>query len=434
MIKIYKNNGANAIFIEDDNGAQFFNSIQAVILDPASTKVSIYDNVKDLYLVYEEEYTLFVNENGTQWGTDAQTTANALNTIFTNSGTPTGDLPVITSNLLPDLVQGNTLNYELTADYGVGYEWDLSNVPGITTVEGNIRKLIGGSNLPVGTYNIPVKAINYNGEDAQTIVLTVDAPPFANTKSVQFQNNDWLFGNAGILQNVLGRVGNGSGASDSWTISFWFKAGTSNNQNQTVFYFGSNDINNGNHILMVYNGDNVARRQLNFRYGSSNNYLLFKSPVGSVASADGWQHIMYTYDGGTTGSSSGDINDYYSRFKLFINGVEQTTIKSNNNYGNTTGLTGQNFRVGRYTGGNYMRDSCKVDELAIWDSDRSADIAAIYNSGTPTDLSTLGSPPVHWWRMGDGDTYPFLFDTGTAANLIFIMNSMSPASIVNDTP
>ena len=73
MIKIYKNVGANAIFIEDDNGAQFFNSIQAVILDPASTKVSIYDNVKDLYLVYEEEYTLFVDENGAQWGTDAQT-------------------------------------------------------------------------------------------------------------------------------------------------------------------------------------------------------------------------------------------------------------------------------------------------------------------------------------------------------------------------
>ena len=42
-IKIYKNQGANAIFIEDDNGAQFFNSIQAVILDPLSTKVSIYD-------------------------------------------------------------------------------------------------------------------------------------------------------------------------------------------------------------------------------------------------------------------------------------------------------------------------------------------------------------------------------------------------------
>ena len=140
MIKIYKNNGANAIFIEDDNGAQFFNSIQAVILDPLSDNVSIYDNVKNLYLVYEENYTLFVNENSLQWGTDAQTTANALNAIFTNSGTPTGDAPTITSPLTVELQEGDTLNYELIATFGVGYEWDLSNVSGITTVEGNIRK------------------------------------------------------------------------------------------------------------------------------------------------------------------------------------------------------------------------------------------------------------------------------------------------------
>ena len=49
---------------------------------------------------------------------------------------------------------------------------------------------------------------------------------------------------------------------------------------------------------------------------------------------------MVTYDGGTTGSSSGSINDYYSRFKIFIDGVEQTTINSNSNYGITTALNG----------------------------------------------------------------------------------------------
>jgi len=430
MIKIYKNNGANAIFIEDDNGAQFFNSIQAVILDPNSTKVSVYDNVKDLYLVYEEEYTLFVNENGVQWGTDAQTTANALNAIFTNSGTPTGDLPVITSGLFPDLVQGNTLNYELTADYGVGYEWDLSNVPGITTVDGNIRKLIGGSALPVGTYNIPVKAINYNGEDTQTIVLTVDAPPFANTKSVQFQNNDWLGGNAGILQNVLGRVGNGSGASDAWTISTWFKAGTASNSSQTIFYFGAQDVVNQGAIQVKYNG---SLNRLEMRYGSNNNRLNFATTQNSIPVGD-WKHILISYDGGTTGAGSGSVGSYYSRFKIYIDGVLQTTINSNVNFGYTGSIQPQNFRVGRYNTAQYLRNGCKVDELALWDSDRSADIATIYNSGTPTDLSTLGSPPVHWWRMGDGDTYPFLFDTGTAANLIFIMYSMSSASIVNDTP
>ena len=430
MIKIYKNNGANAIFIEDDNGAQFFNSIQAVILDPASTKVSIYDNVKDLYLVYEEDYTLFVDENGTQWGTDAQTTANALNAIFTNSGTPTGDLPNITSPLTVELQQGDILNYELTADYGVGYEWDLSAVSGVTTVEGNIRKLIGGSSLALGSYNIPVKAINYNGEDSQTLVLNVTAPAFANTKSIEFQYNNWLGGNAGILQNVLGRVGNGSGASDSWTVSTWFKAGTNTSNEQTILYFGGASTNNDGHLYLRYRGSTNA---LEFRYGTNFRFLKLITnnntlPVGV------WKHILISYDGGTTGAASGSIGSYYGRFKIYIDGVLQTTTNSNSNFGYTGNVDGINFRVGRYSSGRNLRNGCKVDELALWDSDRSADIAAIYNGGTPSDLSTLGSPPVHWWRMGDGDTYPFLLDSGTAANLIFTMNSMAPSSIVNDTP
>jgi len=36
--------------------------------------------------------------------------------------------------------------------------------------------------------------------------------------------------------------------------------------------------------------------------------------------------------------------------------------------------------------------------------------------------------------MGDGDSFPFVFDVGSQANLIFIMNSMNSASFVNDTP
>ena len=430
MIKIYKNVGANAIFIEDDNGAQFFNSIQAVILDPASTKVSIYDNVKDLYLVYEEEYTLFVDENGAQWGTDAVDTCNALNAIFTNSGTPTADLPSITSPLTVELQQGDILNYELTADYGVGYEWDLSAVSGVATVEGNIRKLIGGSSLGLGSYNIPVKAINYNGEDSQTLVLNVTAPAFANTKSIEFQNNDWLGGNAGILSNVLGRVANGSGASDAWTISLWFKAGTSTSNSQTIAYFGGASVNNDGHLYLRYRGGSNA---LEFRYGTNFNFLKLTTnnntlPVGV------WKHILISYDGGTTGAASGSVGSYYGRFSIFIDGVLQTTTNSNSNFGYTGSVDAINFRIGRYNSSASLRNGCKVDELALWDSDRSADIAAIYNGGTPTDLNTLGTPPVHWWRMGDGDTYPFLLDTGTAANLIFIMYSMTAASIVNDTP
>ena len=90
------------------------------------------------------------------------------------------------------------------------------------------------------------------------------------------------------------------------------------------------------------------------------------------------------------------------------------------------------MRVGRYASGNYMRDNTKIDELAVWSSDQSANIADIYNSGTPFDLSTLSAAPSHWWRMGDGDTYSNIDDNVGSAT--FVMYNMTAANIVNDVP
>ena len=146
-----------------------------------------------------------------------------------------------------------------------------------------------------------------------------------------------------------------------------------------------------------------------------------------------WQHVTFTYDGGTTGASSGDINNYYSRFSLFVDGVSQSTNNSNSNYGWSGALSGQNLRIGKLVSGNTLNGE-KIDEFAVWDSDQSINVSSIYNSGTPFDLSTLTTQPKHWWRMGDGDTYPNLQDNGTEANCVFVMYNMTSADIVNDVP
>ena len=429
MIKIYRDSAANAIFIEDANGVQFINSLQATV---ENGFCSIHDLARDIDIVSDEDYTSFVDQNGASYGNSATEVCDALNAIFQRSGTPTGDAPSITSPLTISLTQGETLNYELTADFGVGYEWDLSNVSGVTTVEGNVRKLVGGSGLSVGTYNIPVKAINYNGEDSETIVLTVSSPPYSNTKSVQFNNQDYLGANASLVSSTLGRSSNGSGSSDAWTISFYLKGSASTNNGQTVVYFGDNDIANAGHFYVRYQGGN---KRIRFRYGSNNNNLTYQTANGSIVS-NVWNHIVITYDGGTTGASSGSMSDYYGRFKVFINGtnVVSSGSWSNSNFGYTGGLDPDNFRVGRYASGNYMQNGCKVDELAIWDSDQTANISSIYNSGVPHDLSLLGTQPKHWWRMGDGDTYPNLQDNGTEANCTFVMYNMTSADIVSDVP
>ena len=427
-ITIYKDSAANAIFIEDANGAQFLNSLQATVQNGGC---SVHDTARDIDITTDINHSDYLDENGAAYGATSVEVCDALNAIFSSSGTPTDNIPTITSPLTISSVQGSVINYELTASYGVGYEWDLSNVSGVTTVEGNPRKLIGGSGLASGTYNIPVKAINYNGEDSKTLVLTVSTPPFSNTKSINFNNLDYLGANASLLANTLGRTGNGSGSSDAWALSFWVKP-SNNTSGQTLFYFGDNDITNAGHMHLRFLG---ANDNLRFQYGSNNNYLRFQSANGSLPAGQ-WSHILQTYDGGTTGSSSANMTDYYSRFKTHINGVNVISggTWTHNNFGYTGNVDADNLRVGRYASGNYLKDNTRVDELATWDSDQSANISDIYDGGNVKDLDSLTDKPNHWWRMGDGDTYPNLQDSGTEANCIFVMYNMTSADIVNDVP
>lgn len=422
-IKVYKDSAANAIFIEDANGVQFLNSLQATVTNGSC---NVHDLAKDIDIVTEQAFDQFIDENDATYGADSTEVCNALNALFSSSGTPSAEVPVITSSLTASLVQGQTLNYELTADYGVGFEWDLSSVSGVTTVDGNSRKLIGGSSLTAGTYNIPVKAINYNGEDSETLVLTVSTPPFANTKSVQFSNQDYLGANAVLVDSTLGRTGNGSGSGDAWTIAFWVKS-TNSSSGRVLFYYGSADTTNGGYIEIRLTSANKLRLQ----YGSDSNHVKLLAPTALVA--DTWQHVLITYDGGTTGASSGDINNYYSRFGIYVDGVSQSTNNSNSNFGWSGAISGSNLRVGKLVSGNTLSGE-KIDEFALFDSDQSANVSDIYNSGTPFDLSTLTTEPKHWWRMGDGDTYPNLQDSGTEANCTFVMYNMTSADIVSDTP
>ena len=360
------------------------------------------------------------------------TAVNELNALFQNTGTSTGNVPNITSSIAISLVEGQTLNYELTDDYGTEYEWDTSAVSGVVVTSDNRRKIIGGSSLTAGTYNIPVKAINYNGEDSETIVLTVSTPPFANTKSIKFDNLDYLSGNASLVDASLGRTSNGAGSSDAWTISLWVKpVGTQNNQ--TLFYFGGNDNNNEGHIWLRYYGGSSFEGVM-LEYGTANNNLKMLMPFQSIP-RNQWTHLVVTYDGGTTGSASGNMSTYYSRFKFYANGVLKSTGNTHQNFGYSGSIKDELFHAGKKGAStSYIRDGGKLDEIAIWNSDQSANISSIYSGGSPSDLSLLAAQPKHWWRMGDGDTYPNIQDVGTEANCTFVMYNMTSADIVNDVP
>jgi hypothetical protein len=262
--------------------------------------------------------------------------------------------------------------------------------------------------------------------DTETITLTVTDAPFSNTKSIKFASNDYLGANAALLDSTLGRTGSGAGSSDAWTIAFWFKGGT-DGSGQTIFYYGSSDVTNGGYVEARYVG---GSDKLRLRYGSGNNYLQITTPNNTLP-ANSWQHVVITYDGGTTGASSGSLSNYYSRFSVFIDGVSQTLTNTHGNYGWSGAISGQNLRVGRFASGNYLQN-CFVEELAVWGSDQGSNVSDIYNSGTLHDLSDLTTAPAHYWRMGDDDTYPTIQDNVGSAH--FVMYNMTSASIVTDTP
>ena len=433
-IVIYKDTAANSIFIEDANGAQFLNSLQATVL---TTQINIRDLARQIDIVSDEDHTEFEDEDGVTYqqiaindgGTGtAEEVRDLLNTLFQSSGTPTSQIPNITSSLTINSVEGSIINYTLTADYGVGYEWDLSSVSGITTIDGNIRKLIGGSGLSSGTYNIPVKAINYNGEDSETIVLTISNPPFSNTKSVFFNNNDYLNITANNV-NPFYRSGNNTGT--AWTFSLWLKPSSSNNQNQTILSFGGNDLNNEGRVHIRYKGNNSSRRRMSLFYGTNSNNLQLQTPVGSTT-AGNWDNWIFIYDGGTTENGSGAINTSYGRFKIYKNGVLQTTTNSNNNFGFSGAINTELFRISRLTSSSQYSRGSNFDELALWASNETANVSSIYNSGSPHDLDLLTSAPDNWWRMGDGDTFPILQDS--QGTLDATMNGQTSADIQNDVP
>ena len=423
-IKVYKDDAANAIFLETITGVQFVNSLQATVTNGL---VNINDLAKGRAIVSNTTHSEFVKQDGTSYGADPVAVCNELNAIFSSTGSAGQEVPEITSSTSVALTTGDNLNYELVASRGVGYEW--TNLPaGVTTVEGNVRKLIGGTSLSPGTYSPVATAINYAGFDQETITITVSDPPFSATKSVQFNSgastDDYASGSASDLDLVLGRASNGSG--DAWTISFWIKP-TNSSGGRTIFYFGSSDKVNGGGIEFRLTSANKLR----LRYGSDNNYLQLLT--SNALTADQWQFVDLRFDGGTTGSSSADINSYYSRFTITVDNTAQSTTNSHSNFGFTNSINAQVFEIGRYVNSNPLSGE-KLCQFAVFDSDSDATTAELYNSGSPFDLNTLTNNPSHWWKMGDGDTFPTLIDHATGGNTDLTMNNMTIADIVTDSP
>jgi hypothetical protein len=264
------------------------------------------------------------------------------------------------------------------------------------------------------------------GHTEFTVTVTVAQSSYTNNSSLSLDGtSSFLQGNP-VSMTELERATNGDGS--SWTISMWVKPSSSTATNTLLVYGAGNDYAGGAITLKQQGGTSLV-----LNYGTVYDSIILVA--GNALTASTWQHVMITFDGGTTGNNLLSSSDYYSRFDMYVDGVLQSNVGVATNGGYTGAISGANpsdniFRIGRASNVHNNYYGGIVNQVAIWGTDETANLATIYNSGATQDLSLLASAPAHYYEIGTSVTT--ITDSIGSANLTGY-NFVS-ADLVSDTP
>ena len=247
------------------------------------------------------------------------------------------------------------------------------------------------------------------------------AAAFANLYSLSFDGvDDYVTcGDANVF------TPNNSGANRGFSFSFWIKLPdpTSN------IVISKNDLfsSGAKHYEYVINTDFADRIKLNLYAGDSvSNSITFR--LDSALSADTWYHIAFAWD---LGATNADLIGY-------INGVAHSAAIGNATWtlaGSWTSISNTVNRL-EFAKETSTYGEFNLDEVALFDDQLSAaEVSAIYNGGTPTDLSGE-SYLLGYWRNGDTagtSVYPTIEDYSSNNN-DGTMTNMASGDIVTDVP
>ena len=215
---------------------------------------------------------------------------------------------------------------------------------------------------------------------------------FSNNKSLNFDGTD-DYVELGASNTLM--------TGTNQTISAWFK-----NSSGGMAYIFQNRRGAGSSNLSL---------GINFNAGVGVDagyvgFVMYNGSGHTVTVTDenidngAWHHLAVTISDGAQ--------------KLYLDGSEvaSSTAAFDNEASADTSIIGSNGGSDRFMNGN-------IDEVALWNTVLDADaITAIYNSGTPTNLSSNSgdydnsSNLQGYWRMGDGtlDEYPSIADQTNA--------------------
>ena len=330
------------------------------------------------------------------------------------------------------VTESDVLNFQIVSSDNIVNQFVETDAPSWMSLNQDSGVLSGTAPAHLGTSAdtivVNCKAGNAIGGTVEfTVTVTVAQSAYTNSKSINFNGSTSYFQGNPVNMNALERASNGDG--DAWTISMWVKP-WNNTATQTLMVYGAGDDYNGGAITLKQQGGT----SLVLNYGTVYNSVILV--VGNAFNTNtAWQHVMVTFDGGTTGSVAADASDYYSRFSIYVDGVAQTAVGVATGGGYDGVISGANpsdniFRVGRASNVHNNYYGGTMNQIAIWDTDESSNVSTIYNSGATQDLSLLTSAPAHYYEIETSVTT--LTDLGGNADLTGY--NFVNANLVSNTP
>ena len=205
----------------------------------------------------------------------------------------------------------------------------------------------------------------------------------------------------------------------AYTFSAWVKIDTVVDNMSPFEVRGGNDTNDwtyNNWFRIRSSGDNFQWYHSLTSNGYSINAATLTGAGLSALTTGQWYHFMVTWSGSET--------------KTYVNG----TLIGTQSATSWDGKSGRNFAISLGQGNRMTYFDGLIDEWAWIPTDQSSAVGDIYNSGVPTDLSSLS--PLFYYRMGDNDdgTGSTVTNQGSGTGDLTLNNGASFVDGAGNTP
>ena len=304
---------------------------------------------------------------------------------------------------LQDYAQGKA--YDISAFAGIQSYWQMGDHASDSfAAGGTIHDTAGSNNLTCRNTVVGNKNTSNSSEWSKLVSLELDGvDDYASAQAPMVIDHNTAF-----------------------SISAWFKTGA-----PSYACILSKQVNWG-----TYRGWNLflhSTGELRLEMTSSGANYLDVYTLGNQYNDSDWHHVLCTCDG--TGTAAG--------ITMYVDGASVALTTLSNNLSGNTLLNSENVQLGAR--GSFLADMYfpgNIDEVSVYSAALTAgDVTAIYNGGTPVDISTLASSWAHihtWWRLGEGQndtgrTPGKIAAGGTPANYLQCSN-IANDQFVNDTP